>query len=614
MAKARAPEAAGPAPIEIVEARSVGAARLVEALWARLGLPAALRAANETSGRLTSDLQDELLRLVSGLLGVPAPKAVDGPPPGRALDALRRIPAPDLEAIHNVLLARVADVLELPIEPHFVVDGRGMPAAVVVTPDGLPVRVVTEGSAPPETFRVAPVVPTGEERLSMHRAGQRLIATERIRGGGELAQKALSRQGRYRDLTDRLRAKELRLDEGPGRWLLLHDITEGRSDARARGGSPPEERLDGKFLVWTAVDDGAVEVLVAGAQAALRTAQTLADLTGHQLPDPDDPAGLLLLWMALVVARAAEEASGMPWTGIREDFERLNEVVFKSGGALIVQMASPTPAQQQLLDQLGIPPAALAGDQGSGAEPVEPAALPGWTALLSEIAESPNGALRLSDAALTSGQTRPHKRRAPGEGRILLLRAAREVFSEMGYTRASTRVIAERAGIAEALLFRNFGSKAALFTEVVLQPIQEFVEEWRRLQIQVSTQWSTERLAREFISRFYDLFSQNRGLMISYIATSVFDPDVVGLDRAPLFINILNTLTRWSESELIEPRHVRPMNTVVANRAVVGMILAMGLFGDWFVTEDGAEPRRDEVIEEMTKLILYGVSSPQAGA
>jgi AcrR family transcriptional regulator len=188
------------------------------------------------------------------------------------------------------------------------------------------------------------------------------------------------------------------------------------------------------------------------------------------------------------------------------------------------------------------------------------------------------------------------------------------VFSERGYEGASAREIAERAGIAEALLFRNFGSKAALFTEVVLQPIQEFVEEWRRLQMQVSTQWSTERLAREFISRFYDLFSQNRGLMISYIATSVFDPDVVGLDKAPLFINILNTLTRWSESELIEPRHLRRMNTLVANRAVVGMILAMGLFGDWFVTEDGAEPRRDEVIEEMTKLILYGVSSPQAGA
>jgi AcrR family transcriptional regulator len=608
MAKARAPEAARPAPIEIVETRSVGAARLVEALWARLGLPAALRAANETSGRLTSDLQDELLRLVSGLLGVPAPKAVDAPPPGRALDALRRIPAPDLEAIHNVLLARVADVLELPIEPHFVVDGRGMPAAVVVTPDGLPVRVVTEGSAPPETFRVAPVVPTGEERSSMHRARQRLIATERIRGGGELAQKALSRQGRYRDLTDRLRAKELRLDEGPGRWLLLHDITEGRSDARARGGSPPEERLDGKFLVWTAVDDGAVEVLVAGAQAALRTAQTLADLTGHQLPDPDDPAGLLLLWMALVVARAAEEASGMPWTGIREDFERLNEVVFKSGGALIVQMASPTPAQQQLLDQLGIPPAALAGDQGSGAEPVEPAALPGWTALLSEIAESPNGALRLSDAALTSGQTRPHKRRAPGEGRILLLRAAREVFSEMGYTRASTRVIAERAGIAEALLFRNFGSKAALFEEAALSLFQEFVDDWGRAHRSSPALGSEEDIALELIGRFYDLVRANRGLFLSYIATSVFEPSVVSIEKAPVFLEAIDTLAHWSATKFLAPRGLSSHNVRIANRAVVGMILSMALFDDWLAPADGEPPNRDDIVEEMTQILLYGVT------
>jgi hypothetical protein len=40
----------------------------------------------------------------------------------------------------------------------------------------------------------------------------------------------------------------------------------------------------------------------------------------------------------------------------------------------------------------------------------------------------------------------------------------------------------------------------------------------------------------------------------------------------------------------------------------------VGLFGDCFVAEDGTELRRDEVFEEMTKLILYGVSSPQADA
>jgi AcrR family transcriptional regulator len=49
--------------------------------------------------------------------------------------------------------------------------------------------------------------------------------------------------------------------------------------------------------------------------------------------------------------------------------------------------------------------------------------------------------------------------------RILL--AAAQVFAEKGYARATTRVLADAAGVNEVTLFRHFGSKQGLFSAIV---------------------------------------------------------------------------------------------------------------------------------------------------
>jgi len=50
-------------------------------------------------------------------------------------------------------------------------------------------------------------------------------------------------------------------------------------------------------------------------------------------------------------------------------------------------------------------------------------------------------------------------------GKILL--AAAKVFAEKGYARATTRALAEAAGVNEVTLFRHFGSKQALFLAIM---------------------------------------------------------------------------------------------------------------------------------------------------
>ncbi|SHN10258.1 TetR/AcrR family transcriptional regulator [Streptomyces yunnanensis] len=79
---------------------------------------------------------------------------------------------------------------------------------------------------------------------------------------------------------------------------------------------------------------------------------------------------------------------------------------------------------------------------------------------MQEVAARPAGEAR------RGGATGEHRRDAQGTRR-LLLDAASELFAERGYERATVRDIAARAGVNQALLFRYFGSKKALFGEVM---------------------------------------------------------------------------------------------------------------------------------------------------
>jgi AcrR family transcriptional regulator len=54
--------------------------------------------------------------------------------------------------------------------------------------------------------------------------------------------------------------------------------------------------------------------------------------------------------------------------------------------------------------------------------------------------------------------------------RQALLAAARGLFDEVGYERATTRVIGERAGVDPALIARYFASKEGLFLAAIAEP------------------------------------------------------------------------------------------------------------------------------------------------
>src|SRR4051812_42875127 len=130
---------------------------------------------------------------------------------------------------------------------------------LAVTREGIPVRVwcwpgnANDAAVLPQVKddlrawrlgRVVVVVDRGFSSAAnldyLRRAGGHFIAGERMRAGTPHVEEVLARQGRYREVRDNLRVKEVRLDAAPDlRWVLCHN-----PDEAARQGAQREAALE----------------------------------------------------------------------------------------------------------------------------------------------------------------------------------------------------------------------------------------------------------------------------------------------------------------------------------------------------------------------------------
>ncbi|GAA4737001.1 TetR/AcrR family transcriptional regulator [Actinomycetospora chibensis] len=217
-----------------------------------------------------------------------------------------------------------------------------------------------------------------------------------------------------------------------------------------------------------------------------------------------------------------------------------------------------------------------------------------------------DGARGSTEAALGDG--RP-ARRTPDEIRGLLLAAAEELFSAHGYSRTSTKSIAERAGVAEVLLFRHFGGKANLFREAIYQPLtsalEGFLEEWSDRAVAPG---GAAVPARALVDTLHSVLSERRGAMVAFTGAQTFTGEVQPLMRGHehplrrLFDELERILLRYAVSE-----DFTGFNPPVAARTIVATVVSTTIFRDWLVPAGQAGPSDDAVVDELVILMMHGV-------
>jgi len=252
---------------------------------------------------------------------------------------------------------------------------------------------------------------SAENRRYLRKGGGSYIIGEKLRSGSAEAAAALSRQGRYKDVAGNLKVKEVRI-AGDERFVICFNPGAAGRDAAARarmiaqleeairdsdqlsrdkraelrgvistrpglnrylrvtpGGllrtdaakAKAEENLDGKYLLRTADPKLSAEDIAAGYKQLLevergwRDMKQVTDLRPvyHRREDRIR-AHVLLCWLALLLARIAENACGDTWPNLRRALDRIHVGTFAGPAGTFRQRTEITKPQRDILHALKI--------------------------------------------------------------------------------------------------------------------------------------------------------------------------------------------------------------------------------------------------------------------
>ena len=252
---------------------------------------------------------------------------------------------------------------------------------------------------------------SAENRRYLRKGGGSYIIGEKIRSGSAQAAAALSRQGRYKDVAGNLKVKEVRIADDE-RFVIcfnpeaaerdaavrarmiahLEEATRGSDqlsrDKRAElrgvistkpglnrylrvtpGGllrtdatkAKAEENLDGKYLLRTADPKLSAEDIAVGYKQLLEVERGWPDMKQvidlrpvyHRREDRIR-AHVLLCWLALLLARIAENACGDTWPNLRRELDRIHVGTFTGPAGTLRQRTEITKPQLSILKTLEI--------------------------------------------------------------------------------------------------------------------------------------------------------------------------------------------------------------------------------------------------------------------
>jgi Transposase DDE domain len=238
------------------------------------------------------------------------------------------------------------------------------------------------------------------------------IIGEKLRSGSPEVKAALSRQGRYGEITGNMRVKEVKISETE-RFVICHnpeaaardqhireqlvaqltDMIEDtdklsefkRGELRGKISDRPglnrylrttptgklrvdhakiktEENLDGKYLLRCSDPHLSAEDIALGYKQLLevergwRDMKQILDLRPvyHRLEERIR-AHVVLCWLALLLIRIIETTTGATWPTTRRELDRLHLGTFTGPTGLFQQVTTLTKPQTDLLAKLGIP-------------------------------------------------------------------------------------------------------------------------------------------------------------------------------------------------------------------------------------------------------------------
>jgi Transposase DDE domain len=285
--------------------------------------------------------------------------------------------------------------------------------------DQLIMRTIRDDLAGWRLNRVVWVADSGlnssANRAYLQRGGGHYVLAERSRRGSLEARAALARAGRYQRVAGNLAVKEVRLGDGARgqRFVACHNPEAAARDAQVRGnlvaylesqitGSDAwprrrrdelvgalrtrpalyrllrrikegllrldraavkrDARLDGRWLLRTSDETLSAADLATAYRQLYQVERGWRDLKGalklrpvFHYREERIRAHAGLCWLALLLIRVVENATGETWRSVRDELERMHLVTLETSEGRVAKRSLTTPGQRQIFAALELP-------------------------------------------------------------------------------------------------------------------------------------------------------------------------------------------------------------------------------------------------------------------
>jgi AcrR family transcriptional regulator len=197
-------------------------------------------------------------------------------------------------------------------------------------------------------------------------------------------------------------------------------------------------------------------------------------------------------------------------------------------------------------------------------------------------------------------------RRSTEEIVNLIIASACEEFERNGYEGTKTAEIARKAGVAEALIFSNFGSKAKLFHDSIFNPLnRHFLDFSASHRISPEDVEAFKEGTRQYILELQQFIQQHSRMLTSVVAAQIYKTDdLQGVGQVEGLHDYFSRATANAMNRNIVKPRVDPR---LMARVSFAAILACTIFKDWLFPRNLASDA--QITEAIRDFVMEGLSA-----
>ncbi|MDN4593757.1 TetR/AcrR family transcriptional regulator [Polycladomyces subterraneus] len=190
-----------------------------------------------------------------------------------------------------------------------------------------------------------------------------------------------------------------------------------------------------------------------------------------------------------------------------------------------------------------------------------------------------------------------------------ILEAAIHVFAEKGFSGASTSEIAERAGVAEATIFKHYRTKKGLLLRLVIPAIARVAYPYIATPVLniLNQDKPLEELLREVVIDRKELLEKNWKTLRIILVESLFHPEI----REALKIHVARNVFRMASEKIEELKSKGKLRADLPNHVILrGIMSQIGayLLARNVIPELLAQGGEDEEIGWIVDMLINGIA------